>query len=242
MVYPRALVARHIYARTVAAWPSAEPTDKPPGRYPRVWCPRLPRDGTACHRAPPSRVTYSRALASPLPRDLSARDLAAGTIPACQRYPHDISPNLAAWHAHDTDTPSHKDYPQHGLAWRIPACRSRAGPSCAPNPNQTLGNPTLTEHLFEFAGPDRTPVRPNKCSTLHPAMLGKVTRITGNRFHSLPAFNRQAGRFQSSKDCQPETKPNRTLVLSHTCSTVVAVNRGKVPNIAKMVRHTAVSY
>lgn len=183
MGYPRALAARHIYARTVAAWTNAEPTDKPPGRYPRIRCPRLPRDLPACHRAPPNRVTYPRALASPLPRAL-----AAGMIPACQRYPRDISPNLAAWHAHDTDTPSHKDYPQHGLAWRIPACRYRAGPSCAPNPNQTLGNPTLTEHLFEFAGPDRTPVRPNTCSNLHPAMLGKVTQITGNRFHSPERF------------------------------------------------------
>lgn len=283
MGYPRALAVRHEIARTVAAWLSAEPTDTP-GRYPRVWCPRLPRDLSACHRAPPSRVTYPRALASPLPRAL-----AAGTIPACQRYPRDIPPNLTAWPSHDTDTPSHKDYPQHIQAWRIPARRYHAGPSCAPNPtadnrasgrdalaaepgsrvpaspnpvaarpttrtiaepsrrtryetyqpNQTLGKPTLIEHPFEFAGPNRTPVRSNTRSTLHPAMLGKVTRITGNRFHSAPALNRQAGRFQSSKDCQPETEPNRTLVLSNICSTVVAGNRGKSPNITWNTFHSA---
>lgn len=183
MGYPRALAARYEIARTVAAWPSAKPTDTP-GRYPRAWCPKLPRDLPACHLAPPNRVTYPRppsryprALAAPLPRALP--------IPACRALPRAVPYHVPC------PTPSRRD------ALAAPACRSRAGPSCAPNPNQTLGNPTLIEHSFELAEPNRTPVRTNKCSNLHPANLGKVTRITGNRFHSPERFKMLGGSFQS---------------------------------------------
>ena len=206
MGYPRALAARYEIARAVSAWPSAEPTAEPVALAWRVRRPRLTRDLSACHRAPPSRVTYPRGLATPLPRDLSARGLAAGTIPACQRYPRDIPPNPTAWPSRDTDTPS------GCLARRIPARRYRAGVPCGHasdrrttradtaetgQPNQTLGNPTLIEHSFELAEPNRTPVRTNKCSNLHPANLGKVTRITGNRFHSPERFKMLGGSFQS---------------------------------------------
>lgn len=150
MGYPRALAARHEIARAVAAWPRAKPTDTP-GRYPRAWCPKLPRDLPACR----SRIAVAVPYRVPCP------------------------------------TPSRRD------TLAAPACRSRAGPSCAPNPNQTLGNPTLTEHSFELAEPNRTPVRTNKCSNLHPANLGKVTRITGNRFHSPERFKMLGGSFQS---------------------------------------------
>lgn len=267
MGYPRALAARYEIARTVAAWPRAKPTDTP-GRYPRAWCPKLPRDLPACRSRIAVAVPYRVPCPTPSRRDTLAAPAwptVPGGIPAC-RYragPTSQPPNLAraryprALTAEPCQRASAPPIPRRTVPSTDPNRRYRRALAAHRRPLRASGHrtryaqlprrpnkgqPNHIEHPFEFAGPDRTPVRPNTCSNLHPAMLGKVTRITGNRFHSLPAFNRQAGRFQSSKDCQPETKPNRTLVLSHTCSTVVAVNRGMLPNIAKMVRHTAVSY
>lgn len=165
VVYPRALVARHIYARAVAAWPSAEPTDKPPGRYPR--CPRLQRDGTACHRAPPSR--YPRAL---------PRALADTRVPCPSRYragqPSARALAIAACQPPDP-------LAVIGQPRTIAAEPSR-------RTGQTLGNPTQTEHPFDLLDPNRTPVRTNTCSNAHPVKLGKVTGITDYRFHSPKEF------------------------------------------------------
>jgi len=171
MVYPRALVARHIYARTVAAWHYAEPTDKPPG-YPLPPCPRLPRDlsardlvagtiparqrdGTACHRAPPSR--YPRAL---------PRALADTRVPCPSRYrAGQPSAHALAIAAKPPDPLAVIGQPRTIAAEpsRQPcATVDTRQPSRRTGP--TLGNPTQTEHPFDLLGRiehlfDRTNVR-----------------------------------------------------------------------------------
>lgn len=136
MVYPRALVARHIYARTVAAWPSAEPTDKPPGRYPPIRCPRPPRDARELAPIPagPARRTRTAEPGPTLSARRTRRQPCHGTgrtrVGAPARYPR-VPPNRVAT--------------ARGIPGRYPTARADAsptyprGPTAQPGGNRRTG-------------------------------------------------------------------------------------------------------
>lgn len=157
MVYPRALVARHIYARTVAAWPSAEPTDKPPGRYPPIRCPRPPRDARELAPIPAGPARRTRAPIPGRPPNLPA------PYPRADTGYNQTGPTLTQ--------------PRGPLPAPIPGRQPPAIPGRPPDPSRTrtdhrtqvcynhrqqTRNPPSNTH--SNPKPNRTPVRTNKCS------------------------------------------------------------------------------
>ena len=182
--YPRALAARHDIARAVAAWSSAEPTAEPVARAPAP--PNLAR---LYPRAPSTAEPVARAPAPPNLARLYPR--APSTAEPVARAP---APPIPLRTVPSTD-PNRRYRRALAAAPRRASGRRTRYAQLPRRPNK--GQPNLIGHPFEFAGPDRTPVRPNKCSNLHPANLGKVTRITGNRFHSPERFKMLGGSFQS---------------------------------------------